>query len=120
MTHWAWGLPVGAGLGWYYGDSEEEIILGAALTSPWGIKAAAKAGQMGGKGLLWTARTNAARSLGLGLMRITGAIAIPVVAGYAISYAIAGKSGVSDFHDYITGDVSPQKWWDTVTLKSMR
>jgi hypothetical protein len=47
-------------------------------------------------------------------------VAGPVAVGYAISYGIAGKSGASDFHQFITGQVSPKKWWDTVTLKSMR
>lgn len=48
------------------------------------------------------------------------AVAAPVAAGYAVSYGIAGKEGASDFHDYITGGVSPKEWWDTVTLKSLR
>ena len=50
----------------------------------------------------------------------TLAVAAPVAAGYALSYGIAGKSGASDFTDFITGGVSPSEYWDAITLKSMR
>ncbi len=68
----------------------------------------------------WSSRTNAARTIGAAITRSRAAVTMPIVAGYAASYAIGGKSGASDFHDYITGGVSPKEWWDTVTLKSMR
>ena len=82
------------------------------------------AGQIGkhtiGKAAAWIIRTNAVRSAGGLALRGSAAVAVPIAAGYAVSYGIAGKSGAADFHDYITGGVSPKKWWDTVTLKSMR
>lgn len=119
-VHWGWGVPVGLGLGWYYGDSTEEMLASGALMTPWGQRAVRYSGKQAWKGASWVARTNAVRTASTMAMRGTAAVAIPIAAGYAISYAIAGKSGASDFHDYITGGVSPQKWWDTVTLKSMR
>ncbi len=132
--------PVGGaiwGTGWaiynppWYVDAAAGAAVGIALSSPsqrggaWLARQAIGAplhltGKGASKTASWIARTNAARSVGTAVTRSTIAVGIPVAAGYATSYAIGGKSGASDFHDYITGGVSPQKWWDTVTLKSMR
>lgn len=119
-VHWAWGIPVGLALGWYYGDSTEEMLIGGALMTPWGQRGVRYGGKKAWQGASWLARTNVVRAAGGFALRSTGAIAGPVAAGYAISYGIAGKSGTSDFHDYITGGVSPKQWLDAVTLKSMR
>ena len=75
--------------------------------------------------LAWGTRAGLAARAGLlHAGRFAGAaglaVAAPVAAGYAVSYAIAGRSGAGDFHDFITGGVSPSDWWDTVTLKSLR
>ena len=48
------------------------------------------------------------------------AVAAPIAVGYAVSHAIAGKQGTSDFTDFLTGGVSPQEYWDAITLKSLR
>lgn len=74
---------------------------------------------------LWRSRAGfAARSLAYRGAMAGGsaalAVAAPVAAGYAISYGIAGERGTSDFTDFLTGGVSPQKYWDAITLKSMR
>jgi len=37
-----------------------------------------------------------------------------VVAGGVASYAIAGEEGLYDYTDFITGDVSPQEYYDVV------
>jgi len=74
---------------------------------------------------LWRSRAGfAARSLAYRGAMAGGsaalAVAAPVAVGYAISYGIAGKQGTSDFTDFLTGGVSPQEYWDAITLKSMR
>lgn len=48
------------------------------------------------------------------------AVGVPVAVGYGVSYAIAGKEGTSDFTDFLTGGVSPQEYYDAITLKSLR
>lgn len=112
-----------AAAGW--GLSQNQVSA-AVMRSVWtetgrAIHQGARAAWQGARAAAsWMARTNAARSIGTAVTRTTAAVAIPIVAGYAASYAIGGKSGAADFHDFITGGVSPRKYWDTVTLKSLR
>ena len=59
-------------------------------------------------------------TVGSAAVQATAAVAIPVVVGYALSYAIDENEGVENFTDFITGGVSPSEYYDAVTLSSMR
>lgn len=54
----------------------------------------------------------------------TAAVLGPLAVGYGISYGIGAAmdydDATDDYLDFITGDVSPKQWWDSVTLSSMR
>lgn len=115
MTIPLWAVSAGTALtmGFIFEDSKEEIAVTWAAGTTMGSKAIRA-------GASWIAKTNAARAATSLALRSTAAVAGPVAAGYAISYGIAGKSGASDFHDFITGGVSAKQYWDAVTLKSMR
>ncbi len=119
-----WGTAWAAYNPPWYVDAAIGAGIGFAVTSKTGGAITRgtlfQTGKVASKGASWIARTNVARTAGMGLLRGSAAVAVPVAAGYATSYAIAGKSGAGDFHDYITGGVSPKEYWDTVTLKSMR
>lgn len=130
-AHWGWGVVGGAGIGWYYGDSLWETILGGYVGSPLGArhlafvtKGAASLTWTGTKAAWGTRAGLALRGAGWHAARFGGAatlaVAAPVSVGGIAAYAIAGKEGVSDYADFMTGKVSPKQWWDAVTLKSMR
>ncbi len=125
LPAWAYGAVGGATIGYFvFGDEPTELMLSAALGTKYGQSAFKRSAEFTGKqtlrGMSWIARTNVVRTAAGGVLRGSTAIAVPIAAGYATSYAIGGKSGATDFHDYITGGVSPKEWWEAVTLKSMR
>lgn len=43
------------------------------------------------------------------------AVAVPVICGYGLSYAINGDQGVDDFSDFLTLNVSPGNYYRTVS-----
>ena len=125
--HWGYGAVGGAVLGWKYGDDPWEILAGAALTTPWGVRALAGGTRATISGVSWMAGTRAglaARGALVGGASFAGsamlAVAIPLAAGYAASDMIAGQRGRTDYIEFVTGKVSPQDYWDAVTLSSMR
>ncbi len=113
MPLWAVSAGTALTMGLIFEDSKEEIAITWAAGTTIGSKAIRA-------GASWVAKTNAARAAGSMVVRGTGAVVIPVALGYATSYAIGGKSGAADFHDFITGGVSPKQWWNAVTLKKLR
>ncbi len=126
-AHWGYGALGGAALGWYYGDSLWEIGAGAALGTPWGVRALAAGSQTTVSGLGWLSATRvgiAARGAVVAAASGAGAAmlaaAVPLAAGYAASDMIAGQRGRTDYMEFITGKVSPRDYWDAVTLSSMR
>lgn len=128
-VHWGWGLAGGAIFGRVvWGDSWYEIGGGALLGTPWGQKALAGGTKHAARGAWWgitrLAGTTFVRNAAWRTASFGGsaaaAVAAPVAIGALASYAIAGKEGVSDYADFMTGKVSPSQWWDAVTLSSMR
>jgi uncharacterized protein YgiB involved in biofilm formation len=61
---------------------------------------------------------------GTAAVQATGAVTVPLVAGYGVSYMIGRKmdydDATSDYMDFVTGKVSPREWWRSVTLHGMR
>lgn len=127
-VHWAWGLVPSTLGAWYYGDSWSEYIVMMSMGTPWGLKAAQITGRGiargAGSGIWWLATRETTRVAGGAALRFAGAAAaavlIPAAVGYAVSYAIDENEGVDNFTEFITGGVSPQQYFDAVTLRSMR
>ena len=120
-----WLDPLPGDLGWYVGAA----VAGHSAKSrqlAWntGSLATRSLWNLGRGGVPAMSRTTivsgGTMTLGTAAMQTAAAVAIPVLMGYGISHAIAGKKGRSDFHDFITGGVNPKEYWDAVSLKPLR
>ncbi len=48
------------------------------------------------------------------------AVTVPIAMGYVVSGAISGDKGRREYLHFLSGGVSPQEYWNAITLKSMR
>lgn len=123
-VHWAWGLIPSTLGAWYYGDTWAEYIVMTSMGTPVGLKAAQMTGRGMASGAWWLATRPTTKVIGGAALRFAStaaaAVLIPVAVGYAVSYAIDENEGVDNFTEFITGGVSPQQYYDAVTLQSMR
>lgn len=127
-AHWGWGVLGGAVLGRVaFGDKWYEVGAGAALGTPWGHRGLAYGTRASAQGAYWAYGTRAGlavRGAAWGAARFAGgaalAVAVPVFIGAGLSYQIAGREGLQDYTDFVTGKVGFSQWWDAITLSSMR
>lgn len=120
-----WLDPLPGHLGWYAAGAVA-VHSEASRKLAWdtGSLAGRSLWNLGRGGIPAMSRTAIVRggtmTLGTAAMQTVAAVAIPIAMGYGVSYKIAGKKGVSDFHDFITGGVSPKEYWDAISLKPLR